>query len=74
MLIDYKNSWVGSEDAEKAVIQRYAGQVRLYAQALQEALGRPVDEAWLYLFRSRKFVSMPLEESDGYSGSILSAE
>ncbi len=57
VLIDYKNSWADGEESEAEVIQRYAGQIRLYREALEQALGKPVDEAWLYLFRSRKFIS-----------------
>ena len=62
VLIDYKNSWVADEEGEEQIIRRYAGQIDLYRRALQLAVGRPVDEAWLYLFRSRRFV--PISEAD----------
>ena len=60
VLIDYKNSWARDEEAEQILIDRYEGQIRLYAEALEEVTGRPVSEAWLYLFKSRRFVSVAL--------------
>ena len=63
VLIDYKNSWAEDAEAEQALIQRYEGQVRIYAEALQEALGRPVSEAWLYLFKSRRFIAVDILSS-----------
>lgn len=58
VLIDYKNSWAGSDEQEAEVIRRYGGQIRLYREALELALGRKVSESWLYLFRSRRFINM----------------
>ncbi len=61
VLIDYKNSWAPDEEAEAVILERYAGQVRLYREALEKAVGKPVSQAWLYLFKSRRFVNVPLE-------------
>ncbi len=58
VLIDYKNSRADAAVEEEVLIERYSGQIRLYREALEEALGRPVTESWLYLFRSRKFVAV----------------
>ena len=56
VLIDYKNSWAADDQVEDEIVDRYAGQVRLYREALELATGKPVSESWLYLFRSRRFV------------------
>ena len=60
VLIDYKNSWARDEAAEQVLIERYEGQIRLYAEALEAVLGRPVSEAWLYLFKSRRFIRVEI--------------
>ena len=62
VLIDYKNSWAKDEAAEQILIERYEGQIRLYAEALEAVLGRPVSEAWLYLFKSRRFIRVDITE------------
>ena len=64
VLIDYKNTRAFDEDAEEVIAERYAGQIRLYREALEEALQMPVREAWLYLFRSRKFIPIPSDPKD----------
>ena len=62
VLIDYKNSWAADDQAEEEIVDRYAGQVRLYREALELATGKPVSESWLYLFRSRRFVPVFLNK------------
>ena len=62
VLIDYKNSWAADDQAEDEIVDRYAGQVRLYREALELATGKPVSESWLYLFRSRRFVPVFLNK------------
>ena len=62
VLIDYKNSWAKDEAAEQRLIERYEGQIRLYAEALEEVTGRPVSEAWLYLFKSRRCVRIDIHQ------------
>ena len=49
VIIDYKNSYVGSEAEEEELRQRYGEQLALYKEALEASWGRPVKETWLYL-------------------------
>ena len=60
VLIDYKNSRVAGERGEKDIAARYEGQIRMYGEALEEALGKKVKEAYLYLFEMRKFIPMDI--------------
>lgn len=45
VLLDYKTDHIHDEEAFRA---RYALQLRLYAQAVEQITGRPVREKWLY--------------------------
>lgn len=45
ILMDYKTDHIHDEEAFQA---RYALQLRLYAQAVEQITGRPVREKWLY--------------------------
>ncbi len=56
VLIDYKNSYVDSEEAEEEIRQRYAEQLALYKEALEASWGKPVKETYLYLFHLKKFI------------------
>ena len=56
VIIDYKNSYVGSEAEEEELRQRYGEQLTLYKEALEASCGRPVKETWLYLFYLKKFI------------------
>ena len=56
VIIDYKNSYVGSEAGEEDLRQRYGKQLALYKEALEASWGRPVKETWLYLFYLKKFI------------------
>lgn len=56
VIIDYKNSYVGSEAEEEDLRQRYGEQLALYKEALEASWGRPVKETWLYLFYLKKFI------------------
>ena len=56
VLIDYKNSYVDSEEAEEEIRQRYAGQLELYKEALEASYGKTVKETYLYLFYLKKFI------------------
>ncbi|MGX8774360.1 MAG: UvrD-helicase domain-containing protein, partial [Bacillota bacterium] len=58
VLIDYKNSYMGAGRTEKDIRQTYAGQIDLYRRALEGATGKPVKEAYLYLFDTGTFVKM----------------
>ena len=56
VLVDYKNSWAATDEEEEVILSRYRGQLMLYREALELALGRKVDECWLYLFRSKRLL------------------
>ena len=58
VLIDYKNSYAGSEADVKTIKDRYEGQISIYAEALEAAAGKPVKESYLYLFNLKKFILM----------------
>ncbi len=58
VLIDYKNSYAKDADREKELVGRYEGQIEIYREALENAYGKPVKEAYLYLFGSRKFIEV----------------
>lgn len=58
VLIDYKNSYMGAGRTEEDIRQTYAGQIDLYRHALEGATGKPVKEAYLFLFDTGTFVKM----------------
>lgn len=58
VLVDYKNSTVGDKSREEVIIDRYRKQIELYKEALEAAEGKPVKEAYLYLFEQNKFVEV----------------
>lgn len=58
ILVDYKNSYMGAGRTEDDIRQTYAGQIDLYRQALEAATGKPVKEAYLFLFDTGKFIEM----------------
>ena len=58
VLIDYKNSYAGNEERERELVQMYEGQIDIYRETLEIASGKPVKEAYLYLFGSKKFVAV----------------
>ena len=60
VIIDYKNSYVDDDGDVSHIVDRYAPQLALYKKALEEAEEKPVKEAWLYLFKSGKFVSVDI--------------
>lgn len=62
VLIDYKNSYIGTDENERTVIDRYSGQINIYVEALEAACGKRVKEAYLYLFRSKKFVPVKIQK------------
>ena len=47
VVIDYKTDRVKTEDV---LLERYRGQLELYAMLLSETLGCPVRECWIYSF------------------------
>ena len=58
VLIDYKNSYMGAGRTTEDIRQAYVGQIDLYSKALEGATGKPVKEAYLFLFDTGEFVSM----------------
>ncbi len=62
VLIDYKNSYAGGEKDEEKIVRRYEGQIKVYAEALEEATGRGVKEAYLYLFGLKKFIPVKITD------------
>ena len=58
VLIDYKNSYMGSGRSADDIRAAYAGQIDLYRQALEGATGKKVKEAYLFLFDTGEFVKM----------------
>ena len=58
VLIDYKNSYMGSGRSADDIKAAYAGQIDLYRQALEGATGKKVKEAYLFLFDTGEFVKM----------------
>ena len=60
ILLDYKSNRMG--DDPKPIIEMYEEQIRLYRNALQEATGMEVPEAYLYMLRAGKMIPMPSKE------------
>ena len=58
VLIDYKNSYIGIGQGEGDIVERYRNQIRIYREALESAVHKPVKEAYLYLFTLKRFVSV----------------
>ena len=57
ILLDYKSNRMS--DDPKPIIDMYEEQIRLYRNALQEATGMEVPEAYLYMLREGKMIPMP---------------
>ena len=53
VLLDYKTN-----QRMEHIKERYEEQIRIYCRALAASLGRPVDEAYLYLFKTGRFIPM----------------
>ena len=47
VLVDYKTDYVTEENKDE-LIQRYKGQLEIYAKALEESLKRKVDKQYIY--------------------------
>ena len=60
VLIDYKNSYIGIGQGEGDIVERYRNQIRIYREALESAVHKPVKEAYLYLFTLKRFVSVKI--------------
>ncbi|PWG00562.1 helicase-exonuclease AddAB subunit AddA [Levilactobacillus bambusae] len=65
ILFDYKTDYVDVTQQEAAVdqiVERYSGQVNLYAAALEQILNRPVTKQGLYLLRTGQLVAVPKQK------------
>ena len=58
VLIDYKNSFMGRGRSIEDIIETYKGQIEIYRDALEGALGKNVEEAYLFLFDIGTFVQI----------------
>lgn len=61
VLIDYKNSYINPNNREAALRklkETYHMQVKLYREALEIIKGKPVKEAYLYLFSEGQFMTI----------------
>lgn len=47
VLVDYKTDYVENKE-EKILIEKYKKQIEIYARAIQEAIGKPVAEKYIY--------------------------
>lgn len=60
ILVDYKTDHVAApeEKNKKKIIQKYSGQLKLYAEALNIMQPRPVVQMGLYLLELNEFISI----------------
>ena len=69
VLLDYKTSWIDRdkpfEEEVERLRQTYQKQMDIYCDALTKASGKPVREAYLYLFGAGCSIEMRKEGSDG---------
>ena len=59
VLIDYKNSHLGWGRSVEDIVDTYRGQIQIYKEALEGALGRKVAASYLFLFDLGKFTEIP---------------
>jgi len=65
ILFDYKTDHVNPRDIAKSetkLLERYGGQVNLYATALKQMTGLPVIAQYLYLLATGDLVSVPTQQ------------
>lgn len=65
ILFDYKTDHINSRNlaqSEAKLIDRYGGQVNLYAEALQQMTQQPVIAQYLYLLTAGQLVAVPKQE------------
>ncbi len=58
VLFDYKTDRLTPKTTVDTIHERYDGQIRLYATAVDQILGRPVTKKYLYLLSSDQLVSV----------------
>ncbi|AKP64578.1 ATP-dependent exoDNAse (exonuclease V) beta subunit [Levilactobacillus koreensis JCM 16448] len=65
VLFDYKTDHVNSRDVAKSeakLLERYGGQVNLYATALKQMTGQPIIAQYLYLLATGDLVAVPTQQ------------
>ncbi|WP_125583220.1 helicase-exonuclease AddAB subunit AddA [Levilactobacillus cerevisiae] len=65
ILFDYKTDHVNAQavaQSEAKLLERYGGQVNLYAAALKQMTGKPVLGQYLYLLASGDLLSVPVKQ------------
>lgn len=65
ILFDYKTDHVNVQAPDRSIakiVERYSGQVNLYAAALQQMTGQPVSEQYLYLLATGHLVTVPRKQ------------
>lgn len=68
VIVDYKTDRVKNA---RELVDRYAGQLRIYREALAQTLGQEVKECLLYAFGLGREVPVPQEETDGISNNCV---
>ena len=58
VLYDFKTDHLTKQQDASQILARYRGQLRLYAQALEQALEKPVKETYLVLLSARNVLSL----------------
>lgn len=58
ILYDFKTDAVYDQKSKEKVIQNYSGQLRLYKEALTQALKKPVTKTYLVLLNTKEIVEM----------------
>ena len=56
ILFDYKTDRLTPKTTVETILERYEGQLRLYGQALEKILGKPISKKYLYLLSSDQLV------------------
>lgn len=65
ILFDYKTDHVNPRDVDKSeakLLERYGGQVNLYATALKQMTGQPIIAQYLYLLATGDLVAVPTQQ------------
>lgn len=58
ILYDFKTDAVYNETSRQQFIAKYQGQLRLYCQALEQALNKPVQHTFLVLLNSKENIEL----------------
>lgn len=58
VLYDFKTDAIHGENSEQHLVNQYQGQLRLYKEALEQALSKPVTETYLVLLKGKKIIPL----------------